>query len=535
MPFLRIEKKKSGTYLRILESYRDTNGKSTHRILYSIGKVEDYTPEQLRSFGIKFYELGGGEIKNLFTGQVSELGRFNYGYQLVYGKAISHYGLKDLFTRIAKRANLEYDLYNVLLIMILDRLQDPCSKLSTYHNQADYTNLPPCELHHLYRTLDRLDANSDLIQKHIFQVGRDLFNNKLDVVFYDVTTFYFESEVENENELRQLGFGKDGKLGHTQVLFSMLIDKDKNPIGYRVYSGNTYEGDTFKKALEDLKKSYSIEKVIVVADRGMLSKNNVALIQDNGYEFILGERLKSLPNNVKDSLLDINNYKSEWIYTDNEGEQIKVRYTTLEYGQKTLICTYSDKRAHKDQLDREKKIIKAQILLQNTSELKTKQRRFFIKQQGENTYQLDQNKIDQNSKYDGFLVIATNTMLKPTQVLENYKQLYKIEHSFRTFKSHLETRPMYHWTDKRIRGHICLCYIAYCLQNYVLKKVNKAKNKITENSSRSTLDKMQLSLIQTEQSEVYVRSAPSEIEQTILFNMGIKPLMPMIKKELLSI
>jgi transposase len=529
MPFLRVEKKKSGSYIRILESYRNDEGKSTHRILYSLGKVEDYTPEQLRSLGIKLYQLGGGEVKNLLKGEVQELGRYNYGYQMIYSKALKHYGLHDVFRRIAKKSKLSFDFHNTLMLMILERLQEPCSKRANFLNQNEYLNLPNIELHHLYRALDKLNINSNLIQQHIFQTGRDLFNSKLDVVFYDVTTFYFESDVEKEGDLRQMGFGKDGKIGHTQILFSMLIDKDKNPIGYRVYKGNTYEGDTFEQALDDLKNSYDIENIIVVADRGMLSKKNVALIDQKGYEFILGERLKTLPKEVKQSIVDLSNYKSEWIYSDHTGETITIKYTTLEYGDKTIIGTYSSKRAKKDEIERLTKVEKAKSLLNNTSLLKTKQRRFFIKQTTKDKYELDQTKIDDAAKYDGFLPIATNTKLSATTILDNYKQLYKIEHSFRTFKSHLETRPMFHWTDSRIKGHICLCYIAFCLQNYVLQKVNKAEIKITESSLRKTLDKMQISLIETTNEQLYIKSAPSEIENRILHSMGLKPLLPMIK------
>ena len=183
MPFLRVEKKKSGNYIRILESYRNDEGKSTHRILYSLGKVEDYTPEQLRSLGIKLYELGGGEVKNLLKGEVCELGRFNYGYQMIYTKALKHFGLHDVFRRIAKKSKLSFDFYNTLMLMILERLQEPCSKRANFLNQNEYLNLPNIDLHHLYRALDKLDTNSNLIQQHIFQTGRDLFNSKLDVVF----------------------------------------------------------------------------------------------------------------------------------------------------------------------------------------------------------------------------------------------------------------------------------------------------------------------------------------------------------------
>ncbi len=528
MAYLKVDRKASGNYIRILESYRNDKGLPTSRVLYSLGKVEDYSPEQLRSIGIKLFELGGGELKALLQGSLEELGRYNYGYQQLYGKAFSHYGLADVFRRIEKKSRLQFDLTAAIFLMLIERLQDPCSKLKSFEQQNEYVNLPSVALHHLYRALDKLADNNVLIQQQIYSTGRDLFNQQLDVVFYDVTTFYFESEVEKEGELRQMGFGKDGKIGNTQILYCMMIDKDKNPIGYRIFKGDTYEGHTFEKALEDLKNQYNIDKIIVVADRGMLSKNNIALTTEKGYEFILGERLKSLPKAVQTPLLDIKQYKQEWIYTDNEGEEICIKYTTIQHEGKTIIATYSAKRAKKDKQDREDKLATAQKLISNPALLKKKPARFFLQSDGKEKYSLDEQKILQSEKYDGFLAISTNNKtLNHTQVLEQYKQLYKIEHSFRTFKSHLETRPMFHWTDKRIEGHICLCYMAFALQNYVLQKANKLKPTFTENSLRKTLNKMQLSLLKHNTEEVYIRSTPSDNEVYLQQKLGLKPLMPL--------
>lgn len=325
-----------------------------------------------------------------------------------------------------------------------------------------------------------------------------------------MTTFYFESEVEKEGELRQTGFGKDGKIGNTQILFCMMIDRDKNPIGYRIFKGDTYEGHTFEKALEDLKNQYQIDKIIVVADRGMLSKNNIQITTSKGYEFIIGERLKTLPKAIQNTLLDLSNYTHEWIYNDNTDEPFTIKYTTLNHEGKTIIATYSASRAKKDKQDREDKLATAKKLLQNPSLLKKKPARYFLQSNGKEAYILDENKIAQSQKDDGFLAISTNNAtLSITEVLEQYKQLYKIEHSFRTFKSHLETRPMFHWTDSRIEGHICLCYIAFALQNYVLQKANQTKPILTEASLRKTLDKMQVSLLKHNTEQVYIRSAPS--------------------------
>lgn len=529
MPFLRVEKKSSGSYLRILESYRDSAGKSTHRILYSLGKIEDYTTEQLRRIGIKLYELSGGEIKVLLQGEVEELARYNYGYVQVFGKAMEHYGLVTIINRIQRSSRIQFDLYNATLLMLLERLHDPCSKRSNWFNQKEYLGIEPTQLHYLYRTLDKLADNNRLIQRQIFQTGRDLFNQQLDVVFYDVTTLYFDSEIEAEGTLRQKGFSKDGKIGNTQILFCMLIDKNKCPIGYRIFKGNTFEGHTFEKALEDLKQEYQIDKIVIVADRGMLSKNNIQLVHERGFEFIIGERIKSLPKPVQKTLLDKSNYKQEWVYTDNDDEQIVIQYTTLAYDGKTIIATYSHKRAKKDKADRDQKLQTAKILLKQPSLIRKKASRYYLTSTGNETYELNENKAKADEDYDGILAIATNASSLPhTVILEHYKQLYKIEHTFRTFKSHLEMRPMFHWTDKRIEGHICLCYIAYTLLNYVQQKLIAASHPVSEKNLRTTLDHMQVSLLQHNEEQIYLRSKPLDGQVILQQKLGLKLLPPLL-------
>jgi transposase len=535
MSFLKVEHKESGTYLRILESYRNDAGNPTSRVLYSLGKVEDYTPEQLRSIGIRLYELGGGEVKALLEGKVEEKARYNYGYAQVYGKVMKHYELDVLLNRVRRKHKIQFDLYNAVLLMLFERLHDPCSKRSNYCNQLDYAGIEAVYLQYLYRSLDKLADYSAPIQKQIFQTGRDLFNQQLDVVFYDVTTLYFESEVEEEGSLRQKGFSKDGKIGNTQILFCMMIDRHKQPVGYRIFKGDTFEGHTFEKALDDLKQEFNIDKVIVVADRGMLSKNNIELTTSKGYEFILGERLKSLPAAIQKDLLDRSTYQHEWIYKDQDDEQVRIQYKMIEHEGKTIIVTYSAKRAAKDKHDREEKLIIAGQLLRQPSLIKKKAARYFLKQKGEEEYSLDEEKVKKQEKYDGILAITTNTTtLSATEILENYKQLYKIEHTFRSFKGHLEMRPMFHWTDKRIEGHICLCYIAYTLLNYVLQKANQKKIILTEAILRKQLDHMQVSLLQHNDNEVYLRSMPGQGEAQLQHLLGLRQLPPILPATRLS-
>ena len=520
MAFLRVEKKKSGHYLRILEAYRK-DGKTHHRVVASLGKVENYTPEMLKRMGERLYELGGGSIKDLLGEELEELNRYNYGFVQATEKGIAHYQLPVIFDRISKKHKLGYSLSDIIKLLVAERMNDPVSKLSSHKNQHEYLGLNQVKLQHIYRSLDYLAKYNKLIQKQIFQTGRNLFNMQLDVVFYDVTTFYFCSE--KEGDLRQKGFGKDGKIGKTQVVFGLLIDKDKNPVAYRLYKGSQYEGHTFEDAVKTLKEEYQIDKVIVVADRGMLSKLNIDIVSE-AFEFIVGERLRSLPKKTQDLLLDIDNYKQEWIYTKN-GQEIKLKYFTTRYQGRTVISTYSEKRAKKDAADRQEKIAKAEELLKAPSRLNKKPSRYFLKNEKAEKFVIDQQKIQQNKRYDGFIAISTNdTSLKPQQVLEHYRHLFQIEQTFRSFKSHLEIRPMFHWNDSRIEGHIALCYITYAIENHLIQKLKKAKVEISDEKLRNALAKMQVSLIEQAGNQFYLRSNHGNTAANVINKLGLPQL-----------
>jgi hypothetical protein len=278
--------------------------------------------------------------------------------------------------------------------------------------------------------------------------------------------------------------------------------------------------------MEDLRKEFQIDKVIVVADRGMLSSDNLKVVVDYGFEFIVGERLRSLPKPIKSHLVDHSNYQQEWRYIDSLGKEVLIKYCTIEYKGRTIIGTFSQKRARKDKHNREEKLLKADKLLKKPENIEKKAARYFLKKESKNDkYILNEAKIAEDEKFDGFLAIATNNNELPiAEILDQYKQLYKIEHTFRTFKSHLDTRPMFHWTDKRIDGHICMCYIAYTLLNNTLLKLNKSGTEFTETNLRKTLDKMQLSLIEQDGKQLLLRSAQGDKEASLQKRLGLKTL-----------
>lgn len=513
MAFLRIDKKKSGRYIRIVQSYKES-GRSKHRTLYSLGKVEDYSAEQLENIANKLLLLAGKSIDQVAGGNFSEQARYNYGYALVLTALWQRFNIDLLTRKINNKSKVQFNWIDALKLMIAERINDPCSKLRNCFHQSEYFGLTKhgVELHHLYRTLDIVSSEEELIKSHIFTQQQSIFSSVLDVVFYDVTTLYFESQVEKEQELRQKGYSKDGKAHKTQIVLGLLVDKNRNPITYQVYRGNTYEGATMIDALNNMKKNFVIDKVIVVADTAMIDKTNRKFMVDQDIGYIIGDTIKGLGKKIQQQLIDKTEYKTLVSTKDNT-----ITYKEVEYKGRRIICTHSTKRARKDEHERQKLLDKAQLWLDEPSKYKSVKKRGagrFIKtdEQGQ-MLSMDLEKIENDKKYDGFKAISTTTKESVQTILSKYRDLFEVEHSFRALKSQLEIRPMFHWTDKRIIGHICMSFIAYTFTNYL--------RNITQLQYRDlvkAIDKMQLSHILDNKSNqtLYLRSKVSPEQQILI-------------------
>lgn len=258
--------------------------------------------------------------------------------------------------------------------------------------------------------------------------------------------------------------------------------------------------------------------------------------QEEGYEYIIGERLKSISHAKQNEILDLENYQIIKIKDEDSNKEIEIKYYITDYENKKLISTYSSKRAARDKAQREEKIEKAKRFLKNPAQLEKKAKVHFLKKQAKNTYILDEEKIKNSERFDGFMCVATNNKnLTVAQILDAYKQLYKIEQSFRNFKTFLETRPMYHWTQKRILGHLALCYLCFTLLNYLQLLLRQKRMPLSENQIRKSLMKMQISLINQNQKEYYLTSKTPEDAEKILKALHIRNLPDLIPKESIGI
>ncbi|MEW5897974.1 MAG: IS1634 family transposase [Bacillota bacterium] len=190
--------------------------------------------------------------------------------------------------------------------MAVQHLLEPRSKLATYHHQDRYVQLPPVDLNHLYRSLDILWEQKETLEEYLFFKNRHLFNLKVDVVFYDVTTFHFESV--KADTLKDFGYSKAGKFKEVQVVLGLLIDCEGRPIGYELFPGSTFEGNTLDTALEKLEQRFGIRRVIIVADRGLNSKFNLKRIVEKGYGYIVASRIKNMPKKIQEEILNSTGY-----------------------------------------------------------------------------------------------------------------------------------------------------------------------------------------------------------------------------------
>lgn len=540
--FLKQTKSKNHTYLQLVESYRE--GKKTkHKVVANLGRLDKLLADNsLATIGRKLLEITGTSALNLE--ELKECKRLCYGH-IVYEKLWKKLKLEDHLATVSRSSGHQFDFSQTVFNMVINRLLCSSSKHEAYHQQEDYHNLPKVALQHLYRSLDLLAVGKDDLQKRLFYQGRDLFNSTLDVAFYDVTTFHFESQ--QQDALRDFGFSKAGKFNEVQVVMGLFTDKRGRPIGFELFPGNTFDGKTMVDALQLLKKKFQIGKVIIVADKGLNSKQNFHLIREAGFDYIVSAKLKQMSGKVKKAVLDQSDYTSQCnadgevtfqyksllvkqeyqLKQENEaGEVIKTKYKFED----KLVLTWSKKRAHKSEKDRNRLIDKATKMLLEGKVPKNKKgaKKYLRADKAPNLkvkdYRIDQERILRDKQWDGYYgMLCSRHDYSEKEVIAAYHQLWKIEESFRVLKSTMKTRPIYHWTPKRIEGHFVLCFIAFLLERLLEERLAEKDLPLSPRQIKQALKAMQLSEVQLNDQRFYLKGANGEHTSKILRAMNIAP------------
>lgn len=471
--FIKTTKNKNGTaYYHLVESYRH-EGKVRQRTLMSLGRVEDGKLDQLaeaiskHSSKLSVFNMARDvDVKDTFI----------LGPLLVLQRMMDELGISQCLSTLQERhKRLEFNFKGVVFSQICSRFLKPVSKLALYDKWIDRMYPQMIEqdiaLQHMYRSLDLLSDHKEDIEKFLFAYGKNLFDISVDVVLYDLTTLRFESTRTDLGNLRQYGYSKEMRTDCTQVVLGLLTDTQGIPLCFEVHPGNTFEGKTLDGIVNRISKKLVIRRFIFVADRGLFSMDNLEHIKSRNGEFIVGLRMGALKAQIQNDFYDLS--KFHWA-----NPELAVRETSLNDDR--CIITWSKIRAERDRKAREDVLDKIKTRLSSSKPLSKKfitNRAFkkYLSVNNDTQCNLNHRAISREAEKDGFFGIITNVKeMSATEIVSNYKELWRIEDAFGEMKGTLKSRPMFHWTDKRIIGHLMLCFLSHFCEAHLTTKLREA-------------------------------------------------------------
>ena len=460
--FIRRLKNRSGsTSVQVIQKingrYKVLKTIGCATLLHDIEKLELLARQEIErlTYQPKLFVSEQDELidKTLSTLENSDIRTI--GPEIIFGKIYDSIG----FNKVGE------DMFRHLVI---SRLVFPLSKLKTVEYLQRFQGIK-ISIDSIYRFLDKLNDKLKIqVEQIAYNHTLKVLKGNINVVFYDMTTLYFESS--DEDDLRKTGFSKDGKHQNPQIFIGLLVGLEGYAIGYDIYEGNIYEGHTLIPFIQKISEKFKIEKPIIVADAGLLSKNNIKSLEENQYEYILGGKLKNESNQIK-----------EMILADQYSDGVLKSYQKTEKSR--VIVHYSDNRAKKDQYNRTRGLMRLEKKIKagklTKSSINNRGYNKYLKLTGEVEITIDYNKYQQDNVWDGLKGYVTNTKLTDKEVLENYRHLWHIEKAFRMSKTDLRIRPIYHRLQRRIEAHICISFTAYCIYKELERVLYEKKSTIS--------------------------------------------------------
>jgi len=520
--FLKLAKQKNGRInLSFVHGYRDpVTKKSKHKVIENLGYVDEYLHlyddpvahfkevARVRTLEIK-EEEARGEIP-LGSVYLDELMDENEDSMCHLGflplSSIYHELKIDQFLINRQRSkSIDYSLNDVMQLLIYTRVLDPGSKRASFLQKEKLAGSFNCDWFDVYRALDYFAAFREDLLLHLHEQVRIHYKRKTHVVFYDVTNYYFE--IDQEDDFRRRGFCKHNTR-NPLVQMGLLLDTDAIPITYRLFTGNTHDSQTMMPLIQESRKTYGLGRVIIVADKGLNSGDNVAFLMARGDGFVFSQKIRGASKELKEYVFDPAGYVEKQGVVkaaDSWGEEAApiFRMKSRPYPQEFWV-TYQDDKKRKIPLDvkqivcynelyaRRQKHKRAEVL-EKAQKIIARPKRYLKKEVGGalryiknieynpetgeciNTKRipyLDMDKIVEDEKYDGYYAIITSEVNMPDhEVVKTYHGLWEIERSFRITKTHLKSRPVYVSLEQRIEGHFLTCYIALLILRLLSKRL----------------------------------------------------------------
>ena len=520
--------------VQIVESRRDDKGRPRQRIIRNMGSA---APGEALEALVHVAKIELDKLKNqeqlaLFPAeQMAEMimearsGRQKYdkpfpiadarllkeekrlvmGFHEVFGTFYRQMGFNRLW---GARHRMSARLFRQAVLM---RLADHegsklshCRKLSKDHGVEQSVDK-------IYRMMDRLDDERiGRLREIVSGEVRSLVDGKIEVVFFDVTTISFASE--QEDELRRKGWSKDGKPHRVQVVLALFQTAQGLPVGYRLFPGNTADVSTLEPAIGQLREELDIGRVVIVADGAMGSAKNLETLADMGHDWVVAARIRGLKKKHLERL---------WKYADTTRTKEDKQFGELEVEGRRLVVSWCPKRARKDAADRERAVDKARERISQT--LKGNGRRARFIKVDRDGVSVNEEAILRDEKFDGLHGVWTSLGKEhtPRGVYEHYGELWRIEESFRVMKHSMSVRPVFHWTERRVRAHVAICYAAFSLLRIYRWRFNMSHPEqppLSEERILSELRDVQASLLLDQNNGMqYLLSSTSNQVQRFLY------------------
>lgn len=477
--FVRIKKTRGYTYLQIVESKREGK-RIKQRVLTTLGQMDPLTSsgklDDLARSLLKFTKAVQ-VIDAHREGKLRALRTVSVGPALVFERLWHELGIDEVIAEALSGTRFRFSVERAIFLTVLHRLFDPGSDRSAERWKEDFRieGVGSLELHHLYRAMGWLGntliqlgndplsirCRKDEIEEALFARNRDLFSG-LDLVFFDTTSLYFQGE--GGETLGQYGHSKDNRPDLKQMIVGAVLDGAGRPICCEMWPGNVTDVTTLLCVVNQLKERFHIVRVCVVADRGMISNDTIAELEKAipPVSYILGVRMHRVKE-VRDELLmsrqefrQIVGAKSK----SSDPSPLAVREQWIG-SRRYIVCRNQD-QALKDAADRQAIVesLREKLKTSDKNLVGNKGYRKYLKSAGKEHFSVDEAKIKEEERFDGTWVLRTNTEYSAEEVALQYKQLWMVEEIFRSLKSLLETRPIYHRLDETIRGHVFCSFLA---------------------------------------------------------------------------
>ncbi len=496
-----FRKKKTGKYeyLQIVEGYRDSSGKVRQRVLLTLGNLQ-----QLRSSGMldSLLESGARFSEKLALLSAHKAGKSKpvmcsrIGPDAIFGRIWKELGIDQIIRECVSERRYKFDIERAIYHTVMHRLFESGSDRSSLLWRKDF-QLPgteDIELHHLYRAMGFLGephsnqenrtkfafrCNKDEIEELIFDRRRDLFTD-VDMVFFDTTSIYFEGE--GGETIGRYGNSKDHRPDRKQMVVGVVLDNEGIPLCCEMWPGNITDVTTISEIVKRFQRCFGIKNICIVADRGMISRKMMDFLEseESSFSYILGVRMRNVKH-IREQVLSKGGRYHE-VEAGGAGKSpLKVKEVRFE--DKRYVICLNESQAKKDAYDREVIVESLRKKLKQGDKSLVGNKGFrYVKTSGTEHFAINEDKIKEEARFDGKWVLTTDREdLSAENIAVQYKRLWMVEHIFRTMKSGVDTRPVYHKVDDTIRGHVFCSFLAILLRRELERRLEKRGHKLEWN------------------------------------------------------